>query len=436
MSDTTIIDPARQVELKKIIARLHEGEPASELKKEFAALIKGVSAAEVAAMEQSLIDGGMPVEEVQRLCEVHVQVFQQSLSLGKKPKELPGHPIHTMIEENKQARKKASALVAAARSWAWGIGAAEPAAAALEDLAQIIVHYTRKENQLFPYLERDNFTGPSRVMWGKHDETRARFGEARKALKESPKAFFKIAKSIAYSVRKMIFMEEHILIPESARRLSEKDWAEIRLGEDAIGFAWIKPDSLYDAGLVLASQMSLGKPEIGKEAPSAAGRPEAAAGKPNFQAAAKAPVPGAAPRPVGAETLLELATGRISRDVLDLALKTMPVDISVVDENDKVLYYSDAPHRIFPRSPAVIGRSVQNCHPQKSVDVVNKILAAFKNKEKSKARFWIEMGGRFILIEYYALYDAEGNYRGTLEVSQDLTELRALEGQRRLLDWE
>ncbi len=413
MADTTIIDPARQVELKKIIARLHDGEPASELKKEFAALIKGVSAAEVAAMEQSLIDGGMPVEEVQRLCEVHVQVFQQSLSLGKKPKELPGHPIYTMIEENKQARKKASTLVAAARSWAWGIGSAEPASSALEDLAQIIVHYTRKENQLFPYLEKDNFTGPSRVMWGKHDEIRGRFGEARKALKESPKAFLKIAKALASAIRKMIFMEEHILIPESARRLSEKDWAEIRLGEDAIGFAWVKPDSLYDAGLVLASQMNFGALNAGKPGDTKK-----------------------APQAAGAEELLELATGRISLQVLDLALKTMPVDISVVDENDRVLYYSDAPHRIFPRSPAVIGRSVQNCHPQKSVDVVNKILAAFKNKEKSKARFWIEMGSRFILIEYYALYDAQGNYRGTLEVSQDLTELRALEGQRRLLDWE
>ncbi|MCE1159366.1 MAG: DUF438 domain-containing protein [Spirochaetia bacterium] len=420
MADTTIIDPARQVELKKIIARLHGGEPASELKKEFAALIKGVSAAEVAAMEQSLIDGGMPVEEVQRLCEVHVQVFQQSLSLGKKPKELPGHPIHTMIEENRQARKKAFALVAAARSWAWGIGAAGPAASALEDLAQIIVHYTRKENQLFPYLERDNFTGPSRVMWGKHDEIRARFAEARKALKDSPKAFFKIAKSLASSIRKMIFMEEHILIPESARRLSEKDWAEIRLGEEAIGFAWVKPDSLYDAGLVLASRMNPGKPENRGETQPEARMPESPAKT----------------SPERGEELLELATGRIAREVLDLALKTMPVDISVVDENDKVLYYSDAPHRIFPRSPAVIGRSVQNCHPQKSVDVVNKILKAFKNKEKSKARFWIEMGGRFILIEYYALYDAAGTYRGTLEVSQDLTELRALEGQRRLLDWE
>jgi hypothetical protein len=423
MADTTIIDPARQVELKKIIARLHDGEAPNELKKEFASLIKGVSAAEVAAMEQSLIDGGLPVEEVQRLCEVHVQVFQQSLSMGKKPKELPGHPIYTMLEENKQARKKASVLVAAARSWAWGIGTVDPATAALEDLAQIIIHYTRKENQLFPYLEKDNFIGPSRVMWGKHDEIRARFGEARKALKESPRAFLKIAKALASSIRKMIFMEEHILIPESARRLSEKDWAEIRLGEDAIGFAWVKPDSLYDAGLVLATQI---KPEIPLRIKE-------------IQPAAQIAQIHETPEPsIQAKDgdLLELATGRIDKDILDLALKTMPVDISVVDENDRVLYYSDAPHRIFPRSPAVIGRSVQNCHPPKSVDIVNKILQAFKNKEKSKARFWIEMGGRFILIEYYALYDAEGTYKGTLEESQDLTELRALEGQRRLLDWE
>ncbi len=430
MADTTRIDPARQVELKKIIARLHAGEPASELKKEFAALIKGVSAAEVAAMEQSLIDGGMPVEEVQRLCEVHVQVFQQSLTMGKKPKELPGHPIYTMIEENKVARKKASTLVATARAWAWGMGNAKAASEALEDLAQIIIHYTRKENQLFPYLERESFTGPSRVMWGKHDETRARFNEARKALKESPKAFLKIAKPLASSIRKMIFMEEHILIPESARRLSERDWAEIRQGEDAIGFAWIKPESLYDAGLVLAAQ-----PPVFpiKAAAFSAGSAGAEA-----RAAAPAEAGAAAPRGPGSalSELLDLSTGRISKDVLDLALKTLPVDISVVDENDKVLYYSDAPHRIFPRSPAVIGRSVQNCHPQKSVDVVTRILDAFKKKEKSKARFWIEMKGRFILIEYYALYDALGTYKGTLEVSQDLTELRALEGQRRLLDWE
>lgn len=408
MADYAAIDPERQIKLKEIIGRLHAGSPAGEVKREFAKLIQGVSAAEIAAMEQSLIEGGMPVEEVQRLCEVHVQVFEASLAKHGTPSGMAGHPIHSMIEENKLARKKAEALKAAARRWAWRVGTEEDAADALEDLSAIAIHYARKENQLFPYLEKQGFTGPSRVMWGKHDEIRALFKDARDALGGEPRAFGRIARSLAAKVQKMIFMEERILIPEARRRLSEREWAEIRQGEEAIGFAWIKPASLYDAGIVLASA-----------AP----------------AAADARLDAEAPSAEAAE-LLDLATGRLPKGLLDVALRTMPVDISIIDEFDKVLYYSDSPHRLFPRSPAAIGRDVHNCHPQKSVAIVEKILQAFKNKEKSKARFWIEMGGRFILIEYYALRDAEGAYKGTLEVSQDLTELRALQGQRRLLDWD
>ncbi len=412
MADYAAIDPERQIKLKEIIGRLHAGSPVGEVKREFAKLIQGVSAAEIAAMEQSLIEGGMPVEEVQRLCEVHVQVFEASLAKNGTPSGMAGHPIHSMIEENKLARKKAAALKAAARRWAWKIGKREDAADALEDLSAIAIHYARKENQLFPYLEKQGFTGPSRVMWGKHDEIRTLFRDARDALGGEPRAFGRAARSLAAKVQKMIFMEEQILIPEARRRLSEREWAEIRRGEEAIGFAWIQPASLYDAGIALASAAPVAAPD------AAAARADSA--EPSTEAAA----------------LLDLATGRLPKGLLDLALRTMPVDISIIDEFDKVLYYSDSPHRLFPRSPAAIGRDVHNCHPQKSVAIVEKILQAFKNKEKSTARFWIEMGGRFILIEYYALRDAEGSYKGTLEVSQDLTELRALQGQRRLLDWD
>ena len=413
MADYVAIDPERQIRLKEIIGRLHAGSPVGEVKREFAKLIQGVSAAEIAAMEQSLIEGGMPVEEVQRLCEVHVQVFEASLAKGGTPTGMAGHPIHSMTEENRLAREKAVALKTAARRWSWRIGTQEDAADALEDLSAIIIHYTRKENQLFPYLEKQGFTGPSRVMWGKHDEIRVLFKDAKDALDGEPRAFGRIARSLAAKIQKMIFMEEHILIPEARRRLSEREWAEIRQGEETIGFAWIQPASLYDAGIVLASATP--RAETVEAAPKAAATSAEAA---------------------EIADLLDLATGRLPKELLDLALRTMPVDISIIDENDKVLYYSDSPHRLFPRSPAAIGRDVHNCHPQKSVAIVEKILQAFKNKEKSKARFWIEMGGRFILIEYYALYGVEGAYKGTLEVSQDLTELRALQGQRRLLDWD
>ncbi|MBA7619501.1 hypothetical protein ES703_26840 [subsurface metagenome] len=136
------------------------------------------------------------------------------------------------------------------------------------------------------------------------------------------------------------------------------------------------------------------------------------------------------------DSSLSLDTGQLSIDQINIMLKHLPVDVSFVDESDELRYYSDTADRIFARTPAVIGRKVQNCHPPKSVHVVNKILEEFKKGSKDSAEFWIEVKGRFIYIRYFAMRDADGNYRGTLEVSQDVTEIRKLEGERRLLDWE
>lgn len=133
---------------------------------------------------------------------------------------------------------------------------------------------------------------------------------------------------------------------------------------------------------------------------------------------------------------LNLDTGQLSIEQINIMLKHLPVDISFVDESDELRYYSDTPERIFTRTPGVIGRKVQNCHPPKSVHVVQRILEEFRKGRKQVAEFWIEMKGRFIHIRYFAMRDADGNYRGTLEVSQDVTEIRKLEGERRLLDWE
>jgi DUF438 domain-containing protein len=134
--------------------------------------------------------------------------------------------------------------------------------------------------------------------------------------------------------------------------------------------------------------------------------------------------------------LLDLETGNMSLEMINLMLTHLPVDISLVDENDKVVYYSECPDRIFPRSPAVIGRSVQNCHPPDSVGNVNMILDSFRAGKRRMAEFWITFAGKFIHIRYFALYDRQNRYRGCLEVTQDVTGIRALEGERRLLDWQ
>jgi DUF438 domain-containing protein len=121
--------------------------------------------------------------------------------------------------------------------------------------------------------------------------------------------------------------------------------------------------------------------------------------------------------------------------MIDRVMTALPVDISVVDETDTVVYYSANPERIFPRSPGVIGRTVQNCHPSKSLEVVNRILRAFRDGSRDVAEFWIESHGRFIHIRYFALRDDQRRYRGCLEVSQDVTGIRRLTGEKRLLDW-
>jgi uncharacterized protein len=394
--------------LKGIVRELHAGVPAEKLRRTFAGLIRDTSAEEIADMENALIEEGFPVEEVQRLCDVHAQVFDKALKKAGRPGKVAGHPIHTFIQENKAAKSLLKELRRAARPLAAGkSGPAEVErfAAVFGRFREIEKHYARKENQLFPALEAKRFTGPTKVMWGKHDEIRDQLRAIAGALKSGDQAAAGAAvKPLAGAVKRLIFLEEKILYPTAARKLDAAEWAGIKRGEAEIGYAWVTPSSLWDAGLATAADVS-------SVAPAESAKP--------------ADEPG-----------LDLSQGRLTPEQIDLLLKHLPVDITFVDENGRVRYYSDTPERIFPRSPGVIGRAVQNCHPPKSVHIVNSIVEAFKAKTRDKAVFWIEMGGRFILIRYFPVYNADGVYRGVLEVSQDATEIRALQGERRLLDWD
>jgi DUF438 domain-containing protein len=398
----------RQQQLKEIVKDLHEGSDIKAVQKRFAELIRNVSPEEIAQMEQALIAEGVPVEQVQKVCDVHVQVFEQALERQKKSKVLPGHPVHTYLQENKALRKILKRTRPLLKQVPRG-ARREEFQRVLEELKAIEVHYRRKENQLFPYLEQVEFTGPSKVMWGKHDEIRTQLREFEDAYKqENWNRFSAAGRGLLRAVRRMIFMEEKILFPTSLKKLSERQWAEIRRGEGEIGYAWVQPGNLWDPSVVIAG--SLAK-ELGKD-----------------QGSEAAP---------GAETPAEipLDVGALLPQQINLMLRNLPLDMTYVDENDRVRYYSQGRERIFPRSPAVIGRAVQNCHPPASVHVVEKILESFKRKERDTAEFWLTLNDRFIHIRYFALYDQEGAYRGVVEVSQDVTDIRALKGQKRLLDW-
>ena len=409
--DGFISDPQKKQEaLKEIIKALHDGEDFEAVKQRFNQLVKGVEATEIAKMEQALMDEGLPAEEIKRLCDVHVEIFKDALQEQDRPESPLGHPIHTFMKENRASEKimsETSMLLGRIghppREEAFAENK-EALAALIERLSEVDIHYTRKENQLFPMLEAHHFTGPSQVMWSIHDDIRAGLKQTREALAQSDaEGTVTPLKEAIQAIRDMIYKEEHILYPASLDMLTDQEWMRVKEGEADIGFAWVVPDTGWPEDIIQETE---------------------------------------APAPEPAEVLEDVAgalgldTGRLTLEQINLMLTHLPVDLTFVDENDRVAYYSEGPERIFPRSPAIIGREVRNCHPPKSVHLVNQILDAFKSGSRDTAEFWIELGGKFIFIRYFAVRDKIGYYRGCLEVSQDLTRIRKLEGQNRLLDWE
>ncbi len=419
--------------LKGIILSLHAGEDPEAAKARFAELVRDTTPVEIAEMEQQLIGEGLPAEEVKRLCDVHTQLFRESLDTQVRPDLKPGHPVHTMLAENVEIQKVIDHIRGLLGE---GDGTPDPVrhgeawgaiTEALDRLAEINKHYLRKENQLFPVLEKKGFTGPSQVMWAIHDDVRALLKRTKAALEEgNGQALGEVLPELLQVVADMIYKEEHILIPTALDLLEHEDWARIRKGEEEIGFALVEPGGEW------SPRIKINYPAAAPAAGDAGGAPRPAATPP-----VPPPAP-PAPEPPGVRPgRIPLDTGELTFEQVNLVLTHLPVEISFVDENDEVKYYTGVEEKIFPRSPGVIGRKVQNCHPPKSVHLVNRILADFRAGRRDVAEFWMDdFQGRFIHIRYFAVRDRAGRYRGTLEAVQDVTAIRKLEGEKRLLDEE
>jgi PAS domain S-box-containing protein len=399
-------DDEKISKLKEIVLDLHRDAPFEEVKKRFDELIADVGPTEIAAMEEQLIKEGMPVEEVQRLSDLHVSVFKEALDTQDIPDAPAGHPVHTFLGENEVFTDAASDMDLLLQQLRIDgtvekLGELEqPLREALDKLARVEVHYQRKENQLFPFLEKHGITGPPQVMWGADDEIRAQLGQTREAFEgQDLEALLEQGQVCTRAVVDMVYKENHILFPLSLATLDELEWVAIKKGEGDIGYAFAEP----------------------------------AVDWPGATVDSKAPV--VAEKPEDADRL-ELDTGQMTLEQVNLMLKHLPVDVTFVDENDRVSYFSAGKERIFPRSPGIIGRHVQKCHPPKSLDVVNRLVGELKAGRQDEAAFWIRVQGRLIYIRYFAVRDDEGAFRGTLEVSQDITDIKSIEGEKRLLDWD
>ncbi len=398
------VSPVRLEAFRQIMLKLHAGGNIADAQRQFAEIVKQSLPGEIAEMEQYLIREGVSVTDIKKMCDVHLQVVNPSLQ--KVEIAVPaGHPVHTFVSENRLLELVVSHLRAIlsatdnAPSRAKHPEAWRELSAYLEKLAELDKHYLRKEHQLFSHLERYGFTGPSTVMWATHDDIRAHLKAVREACASGDTDFVAAnLPPLLSAVLSMIQKEESILLPTALRLLKEEDWITIKRSEHEIGYMQSFIPGVEWEHARVGEQANAGEPLR--------------------------------------DGLLEMNVGVLTLEQVNLIMTHLPVELSFVDENDTVRFYSNQPHKIFARTPDAIGRKVQNCHPPKSVHLVTQILSEFRAGTRNVAEFWIPFGEMFVHIRYFAIRDKDGTYRGSLEVVQDIAKIKTLEGQRRLLEEE
>ncbi len=395
----------RKKALKEMILELHDGKALEDVKPRFEKLFGGVSAKEIADIEQEIIMEGMPVEEVQRLCNVHAAVFKGSIEdIHKDTKEIPGHPIHTFMLENRAIEKLIQDNMEVHLKDFYSNPNKDNVNALREDLNllyDVDKHYSRKENLIFPYLEKYGITAPPKVMWGVHDEIRDRIKEVKSLLveKELDKVVIKNKiEDLIFEVNEMIFKEESILFPMTIDNLTQDEWITIAEESEEIGYCLTSPTEKWKPERYIPDSQEV--EETTKEDSG----------------------------------YIKFETGFLTPKEISLIFNNLPVDITFVDKNDIVKYFSQAKERIFARTKSVIGREVSNCHPPASVHVVEDIVKDFKSGKKDSEEFWIQMGDLFVYIRYFAVRDENGEYIGTLEVSQNIKPIQEIKGEKRLLE--
>lgn len=407
MSEIINNSQKRKELLKHMILQLHSGEAPDMVRSRLVELLRSIPYGEVVEVEQELIWEGLPEEEVLKFCDIHTAVLDGHIDQTGAKTIPPGHPVDTFKKENRELEKlidEMEQLFGIApylkpdevRGWMVKLHAR------FNQLLDVDKHYQRKEYLLFPFLEKLEITGPPKVMWGKHDETRELIRAALDAVSApgeiSPDEALTLAEMVfqpaVQAVSDMIMKEEEILLPMAMDKLTDADWYNIYQQTMEFGYCLYDPQEEW-------------KPE------------DAEVGEVQY----------------GGQNLVQLTTGNFSLDEMEALFKTLPIDLTFVDKNDKVRFFSLGPDRVFTRNRAILGRDVRNCHPPSSVDIVDRILEDFKSGRENSAAFWINFKGKFIYIEYFALRGKDGGYLGTVEFTQDLTHLRSLEGEQRLLSY-
>lgn len=406
----TLLHTERQQLLKEIIKDLHNGQSEEAVRVRFKQAIGNVTVQEISQLEEALMkEEGIPVQEVQRLCSVHAAVFEGSIEdihRSDRAEDQPGHPVHTFKLENKAIDELVNFKIKLHSEQYAKDDTEQNRYKLLNDLNLLLdvdKHYSRKENLLFPYLEKYGIYGPTKVMWGVNDQIRASIKEAKRQLMENAhnqQEVLNLLQIVMHEVTAMIAKEENILFPMALNALTEDEWLKIAHESETIGYCLVEPTGVWKPTRHHIQDM-LEQNDSTDEATL--------------------------------EGYVRFETGILSVKQLEMIMNHLPVDLTFIDQDDVVRFFSHGKDRIFARTKAVIGRTVQNCHPPQSVHVVNELLADFKAGKKDVEDFWIPFKDKFVYIRYFAVRDESGQYMGTLEFTQNVSEIRALEGQKRIM---
>lgn len=380
----------RMEALKALLQRLSNGESLEAVRADFVRDFASVSAEEIAAAEQKLISGGLPVHEVQRLCDVHSALFHGHIGepscggagAGDIPEitELPaGHPLLVLHAENEALERLLDRM-----DRAFEHRDAAELGAGLRSLVGLYPHYGKKETLLMTVLYRYEVTGPSGVMWGVDDEIKAEIHALGRELAGGTAGLEERLGSFLQRVRDMIYKEEKILFPLTLRFFSEQDWF-----------------------MVYRDMLDMGE-AFGVKAPAwAAGEAWITETK-------------AREEKIMAEGKVRLSTGEISFKTLEAILNLLPVDITFIDKDDIQRFFSN-PGRVFARPRLALGSNVRNCHPANVLPVVEQLIADFKAKRRDHMDVYRYIKGKPVGVRYLAIYDETGEYQGIVELVQEFT---------------
>ncbi len=388
------------------VARLHA------LESQLSINYQQITAEEFAYGEQHLFNAGITDEIMAEGMDDILDVFKDVLVVDNL--NLPkGHPIQTYADEAaelellllKMEQKLKSKFIK--NEWL----------DLYTQLSEINTHFSRKQHQLFSALERKGFDRPSRIMWTFDDRVRDAIKDAFVLLQsDKDDEFIDAQPQVIHLVRDILGKERDVLYPTSLKLLSDEEFAEMRKGDDEIGYCLIENPPAYH----VSNKEPITTSELGNKNNLLTDLQDVLAKHGLTTSSSK-------------DEVLDVSNGKLTLEQINLIYKHMQIDLSYVDENDIVKFYTDSTHRVFPRSPGVIGREVQNCHPRNSLSTVNAIVDAFRKGEQDEAEFWIDKGDKFIYIIFNAVRDEDGNFRGVLEMMQDVTHIRSLKGSRRLL---